>query len=154
MCLSWTDVTSPCLHRSYSCGTVIPACKVRLGQLHVYIDELLRGNLQKRERLGGEPTSTPWGRLEPGSLGKKERRASADAMREARARESQKEVESRRRANDDAMSEVRARQTAVRGWSHICLLAFRKYCCWRPNVHTKVAEASEATWYTPSTIQR
>ena len=48
--MSWTDVASPCLHRSYSCGTVSPACKVRSGQLHVYIDELLRGNLQKRER--------------------------------------------------------------------------------------------------------
>ena len=35
--------------------------------------ELLRGNLQKRERLGGEPTPMPSGRLEPGSLGKKER---------------------------------------------------------------------------------
>ena len=45
----------PCLHRSY--GKVSPACKVRSGQLHVYIDELLRGNLQKRERLGGEPTN-------------------------------------------------------------------------------------------------
>ena len=31
------------------------------------------------------------------------------------------------------------------GWSHICHLAFRKYCCSRPNVHTKVAEASDAT---------
>ena len=32
--------------------------QVGSGQLHVYIDELLRGNLQKREieRLGGEPT--------------------------------------------------------------------------------------------------
>ena len=30
-------MTSPCLHRSYSCGTVSPACKVRSGQLHVYI---------------------------------------------------------------------------------------------------------------------
>ena len=38
--------------------------------------ELLRGNLQKRERLGGEPTPMPWGRLEPGSLGKKERLSS------------------------------------------------------------------------------
>ena len=43
-------MTSPCLHRVYSCGTVSPACKVGLGQLHVYVDELLRGNLQKRER--------------------------------------------------------------------------------------------------------
>ena len=32
-----------------------------------------------------------------------------------------------------------------RGWSHICPLAFRKYYCSRPNVHTKVAEASEAS---------
>ena len=54
-----TDVTSPCLDRVYSCGTVGPACKVGSGQLHVYIDELLRGNLQKRERLGGKPTPTP-----------------------------------------------------------------------------------------------
>ena len=35
--------------------------------------EFKPGNLQKRERLGGEPTSTPSGRPEPGSLGKKER---------------------------------------------------------------------------------
>ena len=51
--------------------------------------ELLRGNFQKRERLGGEPTSRPRGRLEPGSLGKKERlggEPNTDAMREARAR--------------------------------------------------------------------
>ena len=54
-----TDVTSPCLDRVHSCGTVGPACKVGSGQLHVYIDELLRGNLQKRERLGGKPTPTP-----------------------------------------------------------------------------------------------
>ena len=40
-CLCWMDVTSPCLHRSYSCGTVSPACKVGSGQLNVYIDELL-----------------------------------------------------------------------------------------------------------------
>ena len=37
VCLCATDVTSPCLHRAYSCGTVSPACKVRSGQLHVYI---------------------------------------------------------------------------------------------------------------------
>ena len=105
---------SPCLHRSYSCGTVSPTCKVGLGQLHVYIDELLRGNLQKRERLGGEPTLTPLGRLEPGSLGIKgetRRRANADAMREARARESREEGETRRRAIADARREARARES-------------------------------------------
>ena len=32
-----TDVTSPCLHRAYSCSTVSPGCKVGSGQLHVYI---------------------------------------------------------------------------------------------------------------------
>ena len=36
--------------------------------------ELLRGNLQKRERLDSEPR--PWGRPELGSLGKKERLSS------------------------------------------------------------------------------
>ena len=36
-CLCATDVTSSCLHRAYSCGTVSPACKVRSGQLDVYI---------------------------------------------------------------------------------------------------------------------
>ena len=44
------------------------------------------------------------------------------------------------------MREARARRIADRGWSHICPLAFRKYCCSHPNVHTKVAEASEATF--------
>ena len=73
------------------------------------------------------------------------RRANADAMREARARESREEGETQRRANADAMREARARRIADRGWSHICPLAFRKYCCSRPNAHTKVAEASEAT---------
>ena len=73
-------------------------------------------------------------------------RANADAMRETRARESREEVETRRRANADAMSEAQARRIADRGWSHICPLAFRKYCCSRLNVHTKVAEASEATY--------
>ena len=82
-CVCETDVTSPWLHRSYSCGTVSSTCKVGKGrvgsgrvgsgQLHVYIDDLLRGNLQKRDRLGGKPTPLPWGRLEPGSLGKKGR---------------------------------------------------------------------------------
>ena len=116
VCECATDVTSPCLHRSSSCGTLSPTCKVGLGQLHVYIDELLRGNLN------------------------------ADAMREARARESREEGETRWRANTDAMREARERQIADRGWSHICpLIAFRKYCCSRPNAHTKVAEASEAT---------
>ena len=39
VCVSvcWTDVMSLCLHSSYSCGTVSPACKVASGQLHVYI---------------------------------------------------------------------------------------------------------------------
>ena len=37
VCECWTNVTSPCLHRSYSCGTVSPACKVGSGPLHVYI---------------------------------------------------------------------------------------------------------------------
>ena len=37
VCECWTDVTSPCLHRSYSCGTVSPACKAGSGPLHVYI---------------------------------------------------------------------------------------------------------------------
>ena len=78
--------------------------------------------------------------------GETRQRANADAMRETRARESREEVETRRRANADAMSEARARRIADRGWSHICPLAFRKYCCSRLNVHTKVAEASEATY--------
>ena len=30
-------LTSPCLHRSYSCDTVSPTCKVQSGQLHVYV---------------------------------------------------------------------------------------------------------------------
>ena len=85
-----TDVTSPCLNdRAYSCGAVSPARKVGSGQLHVYIDELSRGNLQKRER-------------------ETRRRANADAMREARARESREEGETRWRANADAMREARA----------------------------------------------
>ena len=84
-------MTSPCLHRSYSRGSVSPTCKVGLGQLHVYIDELLRGNLQIRET---------W------------RRANADATREARARESQEEG---RRANADAMREARARESREEG---------------------------------------
>ena len=46
------------------------------------------------------------------------------------------------------MSKARARRIADRGWSHFCPLAFRKYCCSRPNAHTKVAEASEATCIT------
>ena len=77
--------------------------------------------------------------------GETRRRANADAMREARARESREEGETRRRANAGAMREARARRIAGRGWSHICPLAFRKYCCSHPNAHTKVAEASEAS---------
>ena len=48
-------------------------------------------------------------------------RANADAMREARARESREEGETRRRANADAMREARARRIADRGWSHTSL---------------------------------
>ena len=77
--------------------------------------------------------------------GETRRRVNAYAMREARARESREEGETRRRANADAMREARARRIADRGWSHVCPLAFRKYCCSRPNLHTKVVEASEAT---------
>ena len=73
--------------------------------------------------------------------GETRRQANANAMREAQARESREEGDTRRRANADAMREVRARRIADRGWSHICPLAFRKYCCSRPNAHTKVAEA-------------
>ena len=53
-----------------------------------------------------------------GNLQKREtrRRANADAMREARARESREEGETRWRANADAMREVRARWIADRGW--------------------------------------
>ena len=46
------------------------------------------------------------------------------------------------------------RRIADRGRSHICPLAFRKYCCSRPNIHTKVAEASEASEATCSTTCR
>ena len=77
--------------------------------------------------------------------GETRRRTNADAMREARARESREEGETRWRANADAMREARARRIADRGWSHICPLAFRKYCCSCPNAHTKVAEASEVS---------
>ena len=37
VCVCETDVTSPCLHRTYSCSTVSPACKVGSDPLHVYI---------------------------------------------------------------------------------------------------------------------
>ena len=104
VCLCWMDVTSPCLHMSYSCGT-------RYG----------------KPRLQGRV----------GSI--------ACLHRRALARESPEERETRRRANADAMSEARARRIADCGWSHICPLVFRKYCCSRPNVHTKVAEASDAS---------
>ena len=61
-------------------------------------------------------------------------RANADTVREARARESREEGETQRRANAEAVREARARR-----------IEFRKYCCSRPKVHTKVAEASEAS---------
>ena len=80
------------------------------------------------------------------------RRANADTMSKARTRESREEGETPRRANDDTMREARARQIVDRGWSHNCPLAFRKYCCSRPNAHTKVAEASEASNATCSNI--
>ena len=73
------------------------------------------------------------------------RRANADAMSEARAGESREEGDTWRQANADIMREARARRIADRGWSHIRPLAFRKYCCSRPNAHTKVAEASKAS---------
>ena len=71
--------------------------------------------------------------------GDTQQRANAEAIREARAREPRQEGETRQRANADAMRKARARRNADRGWSHIFPLAFRKYCCSRPNVHTKVA---------------
>ena len=80
------------------------------------------------------------------------RRANADATREARARESQEEGETRRRANADAMREARARRIADRGWQilplhrkHTPTPYVWKYCCSHPNVHRKVAEASEVS---------
>ena len=60
------------------------------------------------------------------------RRANADAMREARARESREEGETQRPANAEAMREARAR-LADRSGSTVV------------HIHTKVAEASEAT---------
>ena len=216
VCVCWTDVTSPCLHRSYSCGTVSPACNVWSRQLHVYIYRraLVRESPEAREtpwranadamreararesreegetrrranadamrearaRESREEGETRWRAnadamrearaRESREEGETRRRANADAMREARARESREEGETRRRANADAMREARARESreegetrrrantmrearakriADCGWSHICPLAFRKHCCSRPNIHTKVAEVSEAT---------
>ena len=75
------------------------------------------------------------------------RQANADTMRESRARESREEGETQRQANADAMREARAKEIADRGLyigCHTPTLTFRKYCCSRPNVHTKVAEASNA----------
>ena len=101
-----------------------------------------------KPRLQGQVGSIAWlyrrafARESPEEI-ETRRQTNADAMREARAGESREEGETRRRANANAMREARARQIADRGWSHICPLAFRKYCCSRPNAHTKVAEASK-----------
>ena len=136
VCVCWTDVTSPRLHRAYSCGTVSPACKVSRALAREERETRRRANAdamrEARARESREEGETRW-------------RANADAIGEARARESREEGETRRRANTDALREARARRIADRGWSHICPLAFRRYCCSRPNAHTKVVEASEAT---------
>ena len=76
------------IDRVYSCGT----CKVVSGQLHVYI-----------------AVRTPWLLGQPEER-ETRRRANADAMREARTRESREEGDTRRRANADAMREARARE--------------------------------------------
>ena len=76
-------------------------------------------------------------------------------MTEARARESREEGETRRRANADDVREARVRRIADRGWKtlpvHIGCYIPTPYV-WEihtsvqeVNVHTKVAEASEAT---------
>ena len=125
-----------------------PACKVGSGQLHVYIDDsaLARESSEEREtwRRANADTMRE-ARARESREGETRRRANADAMREAQARESREERETRRQANADAMREARARRIADRGWSHICPLAFRRYSCSRLNAHTKVAEASEAS---------
>ena len=120
VCECETDVTSPCLHRVYSCGTVSPACKVGSGQLHVYIavryatpsgsarSERDSAATQRRRHEGGSSQGSS--SQESREEGETRRQANAEAMREARARESREEGETRRRANTEAMREARARR--------------------------------------------
>ena len=87
-------MTSPCLHRVYSCGMVSPACKVGSGQLHVYIAVryAMPSGSARRER---DSVASQRRRHEGGSSqGVSGRRrdsvaSHAEAMREARARRPQ-----------------------------------------------------------------
>ena len=83
MCVCETDVTSPCLHRAYSC-----AREERSSAAHSLRALASESPVERETR----------------------RRANAKAMREAQARESREEGETRQRANADAMREARARR--------------------------------------------
>ena len=93
-------MTSPCLHRVYSCSTVLKP------RLQGWVRAIAR--LHKRALARESPEER-----ETREEGETRRRANAEAMREARARESREEGETRRRANAEAMREARARRIAV-----------------------------------------
>ena len=132
-------MTSPCLHRAYSCGTVSPACKVgSIACLHrtpvpvawdvqekLNTQRLLVGRGLDAQRLTGtrrtydlrSSTVRSLQALARESPEEREtrRRANANAVREARARECQEEGETRRRANTEAVREARARESREEG---------------------------------------